>query len=87
MREALSGERVASFLPIVAQLGEEYDPHAIAAAALQLAYDQTRPSWLDSEFAAEEEETQLAPPKPKLNRRVPRPSVSQGSESTRLGVE
>jgi ATP-dependent RNA helicase DeaD len=87
VREALSGERVASFLPIVAQLGEEYDPHAIAAAALQLAYDQTRPSWLDSEFAAEEEETQLAPPKPKLNRRVPRPSVSQGSESTRLGVE
>lgn len=46
LREALSGERMASFLPIVAQLSEEYEPHAIAAAALQMAYDQTRPAWL-----------------------------------------
>ena len=44
--EALAGERMASFLPIVAQLSEEYDPHAIAAAALQMAYDQTRPAWM-----------------------------------------
>ena len=43
VREALMGERMAFFLPIVAQLGEEYDTHAIAAAALQMAYDQTRP--------------------------------------------
>jgi len=81
VQEALTGERVASFLPIVAQLSEEYDPQAIAAAALQLAYDQTRPSWLDSEFPAEEEEMPLPSSKPKLNRRVvPRPSVSQGVE-------
>lgn len=46
LREALAGERMASFLPIVAQLSEEYEPHAIAAAALQMAYDQTRPAWL-----------------------------------------
>jgi ATP-dependent RNA helicase DeaD len=46
LREALTGERMASFLPIVAQLGEEFDPHTIAAAALQMAYDQTRPSWM-----------------------------------------
>lgn len=46
LREALTGERVASFLPIVAQLSEEYDPHTIAAAALQMAYDQTRPAWM-----------------------------------------
>jgi ATP-dependent RNA helicase DeaD len=46
MREALTGERMASFLPIVAQLAEEYEPHAIAAAALQMAYDQTRPAWM-----------------------------------------
>lgn len=45
VREVLSGERLASFLPIVAQLSEEYDPHAIAAAALQMAYDRTRPNW------------------------------------------
>ncbi|MEB3337439.1 MAG: DEAD/DEAH box helicase [Leptolyngbyaceae bacterium] len=49
VREALTGERMASFLPIVAQLGEEYDPHAIAAAALQMAYDQTRPVWMQGE--------------------------------------
>ncbi len=48
MREALAGERMASFLPIVAQLSEEYEPHAIAAAALQMAYDQIRPSWMRS---------------------------------------
>jgi Superfamily II DNA and RNA helicases len=64
VRDALAGERVASFLAIVAQLSEEYDPQAIAAAALQLAYDQTRPSWLDSEFAAEEEEMPLPSSKP-----------------------
>jgi len=38
MRQALTGERLASFLPLVSQLSEEYDPQAIAAAALQLAY-------------------------------------------------
>jgi ATP-dependent RNA helicase DeaD len=38
--EALSGERLASFLPLVSQLVEDYDPQAIAAAALQLAYTQ-----------------------------------------------
>jgi ATP-dependent RNA helicase DeaD len=38
IHEALSGERLASFLPLVSQLTEDYDPQAIAAAALQLAY-------------------------------------------------
>ncbi|NJN89650.1 MAG: DEAD/DEAH box helicase [Leptolyngbyaceae cyanobacterium SL_5_14] len=46
VREALAGERMASFLPIVSKLSEEYDPHTIAAAALQMAYDQTRPAWM-----------------------------------------
>jgi ATP-dependent RNA helicase DeaD len=46
IREALTGERMASFLPIVSQLAEEYDSTAIAAAALQMVYDQTRPAWL-----------------------------------------
>jgi ATP-dependent RNA helicase DeaD len=40
MHDALMGERLASFLPIVAQLGEEYDMQAIAAAALQMAFDR-----------------------------------------------
>lgn len=65
--EALSGERLASFLPIVAQLGEEYDAHTIAAAALQMAYDQTRPSWLNSPDAPVED--LLGTPKPKLVKR------------------
>jgi ATP-dependent RNA helicase DeaD len=49
VQEALAGERVASFLPIISKLSEEYDVHTIAAAALQLVYDQTRPAWLDME--------------------------------------
>ena len=49
VQEALSGERVASFLPIIAKMAEEYDIHTVAAAALQLVYDQTRPAWLDME--------------------------------------
>ncbi|HEY9810732.1 MAG TPA: DEAD/DEAH box helicase [Halomicronema sp.] len=65
--EALSGERLASFLPIVAQLGEEYDAHTIAAAALQMAYDQTRPSWLNSTDAPLEDND--GSPKPKLVKR------------------
>lgn len=65
--DALTGERLASFLPIVAQLSEEYDAHAIAAAALQMAYDQTRPSWLRSDAPADEIP---GTPKPKLIKRV-----------------
>jgi ATP-dependent RNA helicase DeaD len=45
LKEALAGERMASFLPIVSQLEEEYEAHAIAAAALQMFYDKTRPQW------------------------------------------
>ena len=39
----LVGERVASFLPIVSQLSEDYEPRTVAAAALQMAYDKIRP--------------------------------------------
>ena len=49
LRDALAGDRLASFLPIATELGEEYDMRAIAAAALQMAYDQTRPTWMRSE--------------------------------------
>jgi ATP-dependent RNA helicase DeaD len=71
VREALAGERLASFLPIVSELTEKYDAQAIAAAALQIAYDQTRPAWLQSDIALEEEMLSAATPKPKLrsNRR------------------
>jgi ATP-dependent RNA helicase DeaD len=50
LREALAGERMASFLPVVRELSEEYDPHAIAAAALQMVYDQTQPAWMAPDY-------------------------------------
>lgn len=50
MLESLSGERLASFLPMVKELSGEYDPSAIAAAALQLFYDQNCPNWLQQEW-------------------------------------
>ncbi|MFM7527840.1 MAG: DEAD/DEAH box helicase, partial [Nodosilinea sp.] len=37
VREAITSERLASFLPIISQLSGEYDIHTIAAAALQMA--------------------------------------------------
>jgi ATP-dependent RNA helicase DeaD len=55
VREALTGERMASFLPLVSQLCEEYDPHAIAAAALQMAFDQSRPAWMGADYAQQED--------------------------------
>jgi ATP-dependent RNA helicase DeaD len=76
VRAALTGERLASFLPMVSQLGEEYDAHAIAAAALQMAYDQTRPAWLRLDAPVEDPSS----PKPKLIKRA-KPSVGQPSVS------
>ncbi|MGK7918643.1 MAG: DEAD/DEAH box helicase [Trichodesmium sp.] len=74
VRDALSGERMASFLPLIAQLGEEYDPHAIAAAALQIAYDETRPNWMGPDYAQEEDLFECNTPKPKLKKRGPKKS-------------
>ncbi|MBV8886465.1 MAG: DEAD/DEAH box helicase [Chroococcidiopsidaceae cyanobacterium CP_BM_RX_35] len=76
VREALAGERLASFLPMVRELEAEYDAHAIAAAALQMAYDQTRPTWLQSDSDNVEEE-RVAAPKPILKRS--QTSVSKNS--------
>jgi ATP-dependent RNA helicase DeaD len=67
VREALAGERLASFLPIVSELIEKYDAQAIAAAALQIAYDETRPAWLSTEIEVPEEVAST--PKPKLIKR------------------
>lgn len=62
VREAVTSERLASFLPIVSQLGEEYDIRTIAAAALQMAYDQARPTHLRTEDYVGEKPK----PKPRL---------------------
>jgi ATP-dependent RNA helicase DeaD len=66
VKEALTGERLASFLPMVSELIEEYDAHAIAAAALQLAYDQTRPAWLQTGVDPQDDAPST---KPKLAKR------------------
>lgn len=68
VRLALTGERMASFLPIVAQLSHEYDPHAIAAAALQIAYDQSRPNRGSVEQSFQEEVSRQPVPRPRLSR-------------------
>ena len=55
LKDALAGERLASFLPLVRELSEEdCDPQAIAAAALQLIYDRNRPNWEDLEWEEEQ---------------------------------
>jgi ATP-dependent RNA helicase DeaD len=75
LREALLGERMASFLPVVRDLSEEYDPHAIAAAALQMVYDQTQPTWLAPDY----DDAQIVE-RPKVIKRrseKPQPPVTQ----------
>jgi ATP-dependent RNA helicase DeaD len=81
VRDALSGERMASFLPLIAQLGEEYDPHAIAAAALQIAYDETRPAWMGPDYIQEEEAPECETPKPRLKKSAPKNSRGKNSVS------
>lgn len=84
VRETLTGERLASFLPIVRELSEEYDAQAIAAAALQMAYDQTRPSWLQAEEIPEEN---FVPPAPRKGGRSGRREYERDrpSSSSRRG--
>jgi ATP-dependent RNA helicase DeaD len=50
IKETLAGERMASFLPLVSDLSAEYDASAIAAAALQMVYDQNCPHWMKSDW-------------------------------------
>ncbi|MGJ3250952.1 MAG: DEAD/DEAH box helicase [Elainellaceae cyanobacterium] len=73
IREALASERIASFLPIVSQLSEEYEPHTVAAAALQMAYDQIRPAWMREQNVVDE-----SPARPTKSR-----SGSRGKQSKR----
>ena len=79
VREAITSERVASFLPIVSQLGEEYDIRTIAAAALQMAYDQARPAHLRTDDRSMSDKPKPTP-KPRLARRRS-PEVDQPKES------
>ncbi|HEY9703002.1 MAG TPA: DEAD/DEAH box helicase, partial [Allocoleopsis sp.] len=69
--EALTGERMASFLPVVSELSENYEPQAIAAAALQMFYDKTLPTWMQSDWESVvvEEESSSRPKFHKRGRR------------------
>ncbi|WP_013323350.1 DEAD/DEAH box helicase [Gloeothece verrucosa] len=62
VKETLAGERMASFLPLVRELSAEYDPLAIAAAALQMVYDQDCPNWMKTDWEVPKETA----PKPML---------------------
>ena len=65
IKESLAGERMASFLPLVRELSDEYDPQAIAAAALQMIYDQDCPEWMKTDWEVPES----AVPKPVIKRK------------------
>ncbi len=65
--DSLGGERMASFLPLVRELSDEYDAHAIAAAALQMVYDQNRPQWLDENWQDPPSDRPKPKPRPKRN--------------------
>jgi ATP-dependent RNA helicase DeaD len=79
VREAITSERLASFLPIVSQLNEEYELRTIAAAALQMAYDQTRPAWMRQEGSFTEEERSSTPKARGRRRPASAPAPSAGS--------
>ncbi|NEP61718.1 MAG: DEAD/DEAH box helicase [Symploca sp. SIO2G7] len=79
IQEAVTSERLASFLPIVSQLTEDYDPHTVAAAALQMAYDQTRPAWMRGEqeqYLAAEEPRRQRSRRGSRRRRIETPASS-----------
>lgn len=76
IKETLTGERMASFLPLVRELSDEYDAQAIAAAALQMVYDQNCPGWMRNDW----EVPTSSVPKPhkrKFNRSPGKPVVHQ----------
>ncbi|MBR8828727.1 MAG: DEAD/DEAH box helicase [Gomphosphaeria aponina SAG 52.96 = DSM 107014] len=62
IKEALAGERMASFLPLVRELSDEYEPLAIAAASLQMVYDQNCPHWMKTDWEVPDSGT----PKPSV---------------------
>ncbi len=81
VQETLAGERMASFLPIVRELSDEYDPLAIAAAALQMVYDQNCPHWLKTDWEVPQSTTPKPLLKRKSNRQAHKDSNSSNSKS------
>ncbi len=73
IKETLTGERMASFLPLVRELSDEYDPQAIAAAALQMVYDRDCPHWMKTDW---EVPTSVLP-KPSRKRKLDRTVIKK----------
>lgn len=74
VEDAITSERLASFLPIVSQLHESYDLHTIAAAALQMAYDQTVPSWQRSDSDHQDRPSPVSKTRSKPRTGSPKPT-------------
>ena len=92
VKESLAGERMASFLPLVKELSAEYDAQAIAAAVLQMVYDQDCPEWMKHDW--EVPESGVAKPiiKKKYNRnygkdRYPSKSSNRGKYQGKMRSE
>ena len=69
VKETLAGERMASFLPLVRELSAQYDPQAIAAAALQMVYDQNCPGWMQTDWEVPKSSIPKPVVKNKLNQK------------------
>jgi ATP-dependent RNA helicase DeaD len=82
VKESLSGERMASFLPIVRELSEEYDALAIAAATLQMVYDRNCPSWMKTDW----EVPKAVAPKPVIKRKFNRTPSKKPAFSNASGT-
>ena len=80
IKVALTGERMASFLPIVRELSDEYDPQAIAAAALQMVYDQSCPNWMKTDWDVPKVE------RPKLKNKYNRQSKDRNNSKPSRSV-
>lgn len=78
IQEALAGERMASFLSVVHELSDEYDAHAIAAAALQMVYDQDCPEWMKSHWEVPSSTPKPVIKKSKSNHSPKKRSVTSG---------
>ncbi len=79
VKETLAGERMASFLSLVNELSDQYDPQAIAAAALQMVYDQDCPSWLQTDWEVPKGTVPKPTIKPKYGNRSDKKSYKSKS--------
>jgi len=82
IKETLVGERMAFFLPIVSELSAEYDANAIAAAALQMVYDQNLPQWMQGDWEVPAASSHKLP-KPLVNKGKPQPRGAYQAPTTK----